>query len=297
MNLAYRAMRRLNSTPSVFLRPTRVSPIDVALNTTNLAFWSWIARRSKVLAGWYRRELDVPGDPICGHDNVLPTLMRNGVAIIPNFLDADALSLVLQTTASDSLRQSSPRHYGAGVLAHYSQLPPGLLSHFDAYIRKIFISLWGFPYSGTISASIQHLRLPADQKDEDDPNTILHIDRFMPTVKIFYYPYEVNDDGAPFGYVPGSHQIDDRYTDAVKESFHTLHGERNRPFELPSYSGQKEWRLSVPANSLVVAATHGLHRRIPFPGAMSSERSRTSMRFIFYGQVTKTRLIRSALLG
>lgn len=297
MNLAFRVMRRLNSTPSVFLRPTRVSAVDVALNTTNLAFWTWIARRSKALAGWYQCWLDEPGEPSCGRDNVLPTLMRNGVAIVPNFLNPDAFSAVRHATASDSLRQSTPRHYGTGVLAHYSHLPPGLVSHFDAYIRKTFLSLWGFPYSGNISASIQHLRLPADQKDENDPNTILHIDRFLPAVKIFYYPYEVNDDGAPFGYVSGSHQIDGRYKEAVKKSFHTLHGEKNKPFELPSYSGQKEWRLSVPANSLVVAATHGLHRRIPFSGAISSDRSRTSMRFIFYGQVTKTRLIRSALLG
>ena len=292
-----RVMRRFNAAPSMLLRPTGLSAVDVALNTANLAIWSWIARNSKELAGWYQCELDEPGEPRCGHDNVLPTLMRNGVAIVPNFLDPDAFSAVCQATAPDSLRQSTPRHYGTGVLAHYSHLPPGLVSYFDAYIRKIFISLLGFPYSGNISASIQHLRLPADQRDENDPNTIMHIDRFMPAFKIFYYPYEVNDDGAPFGYVLGSHQISDRYTDAVKKSFHTLHGARNRPFELPSYSGQKECRLPVPANSLVVAATHGLHRRIPFPGAESYDRSRTSMRFLFYDQMTKTRLIRSAFAG
>lgn len=297
MNLVFRALRLLNSTPSVFLRPTRVSAVDVALNTTNLAFWSWIARRSKVLAGWYQPEINLPGDRYCGHENIIPTLRRNGVAIIPNFLDPEALSAVRQATNHDSLRQSSPRHYGTGVFAHYSQLTPGLVEHFDACIRKIFISLWGFPYNGSISASIQHLWLPADHSDENDANTILHIDRFIPVVKIFYYPYAVKDDEAPFGYVPGSHQIIDRYTDAVRKSFRTLHGERNKPFELPSYSGEEEWRLSVPANSLVVAATHGLHRRIPFSGSNSLERSRTSIRFIFYNQVTKTRLLKSAVQG
>jgi hypothetical protein len=301
MNFASRVIKYLNSTPSVFLKPTGVVAFDVALSVANLAIWSWIARRSKMLREWYRSDLDVPvpANPNCGHDEVLPTLMSNGVAIVNSFLNPDAFSAVLQATASDFLTQSGPNaYYGTGVLAHYSKLPPELVSHFDAYIRKIFFSIWGFPYNGNISASIQHLRLPADKKDENDPNTILHVDRFLPSVKVFYYPYEVKDDEAPFGYVPGSHRISDHYTDAVKKSFRTLHRERNKPFELRSYSGQREeWRLSVPANTLVIAAVHGLHRRTPFSEFLSSERSRTSVRFVFYDQVNKTRLVRSALLG
>lgn len=301
MYSASSVIKYLNSTPRVFMKPTGVMAFDVALSDANLAIWSWIARRSKLLREWYRSDVDVsvPAIPNCGHDEVLPTLMSNGVAIVNNFLNSDAFSAVRQATASDLLRQTgSQRMYGTGVLAHYSKLPPKLVSHFDVYIRKIFFSLWGFPYSGNISASIQHLRLPADKKDENDPNTILHIDRFIPSVKIFYYPYEVKDDEGPFGYVQGSHKISDHYKDAVKKSFRTLHRERNKPFELPSYSGQKEeWRLSVPANTLVIAAVHGLHRRIPFSGFLSSERSRTSVRFVFYDQVNKTRLVRSALLG
>ena len=285
----------LNSTPSVFLKPTKVKKLDVVFNSLNLDFWSFVAQRSSYLTAWYKGAEKVSVNTICNSDEWLPSLMNNGVAIIPNFLTASDFATLKYAISPDWLQKIKPRSYGTGVLAHYNKLPPKLVNYFDDFIRSALYSLWGFQYKGDISASIQHLILAAGKEDVNDPNTYLHIDRFLPVVKIFYYPHEVKDDGSPFGYVLGSHNINIAYKESIKKSFNILYEESNKPFGLPEYPNHKESRLTVPANSLVVAAVHGLHRRIPFSHFVEIDRYRTSIRFLFYGQVTKSRLIRSAL--
>jgi hypothetical protein len=296
MNLLARALKHINSTPAVFLQPTRVKSFDVPINLLHFAFWTFIAKRSKHTQLWYRESSANPTYGSPATDFQASDLLRDGVVIIKDFLNTSALYDVQRELSSTDMPDITPRRYGSGVLAYYSHLSAETIEHFEARIKDIFFSIWGYAYSGPLAASVQKLRLPRGQLDSADSNTELHIDRFLPAVKIFYFPYEVKDNEAPFGYVLGTQMIDSRYQNCVKDSFRILSGKINRPFELPHHPYKNEYRIALPANSLVVAATHGLHRRVPFEGVLDVDRSRVSIRFIFYNQLTKTKLITSSLI-
>jgi len=66
---------------------------------------------------------------------------------------------------------------------------------------------------------------------------------------------------------------------------------KNGPFEIVNPSSFSELSVVAPANSLVIVAVHGNHRRQSFRGLEQYERCRISIRFIFYEKITKSRLI------
>ena len=39
----------------------------------------------------------------------------------------------------------------------------------------------------------------------------MHIDRFLPNMKLYYAPFEITKDDAPFCYAVGSHKINSQY--------------------------------------------------------------------------------------
>ena len=48
-------------------------------------------------------------------------------------------------------------------------------------------------------------------------DNILHVDRFLPNLKLIYFPFSVNKDSAPFKYALGSHKINDEYLNFFKK--------------------------------------------------------------------------------
>lgn len=109
-----------------------------------------------------------------------------------------------------------------------------------------------------------------------DPQTALHADTFHATMKAWLFLTDVAEEDGPFVYVPGSHRNDDRRL--------TWERERSlRATELDRLSSRGSLRIeadeladlglpppksfAVPANTLVVADTHGFHARGPSTGA------------------------------
>jgi hypothetical protein len=104
-----------------------------------------------------------------------------------------------------------------------------------------------------------------------DPQKHLHSDTFHSTIKAWYFLDDVPLDGGPFRYVPGSHRL----------TLARLRWEHARSIDVvrdgDSYSARGSLRLDeedrvalgyppaqsfdVPANTLVVADTHGFHAR------------------------------------
>jgi hypothetical protein len=122
-----------------------------------------------------------------------------------------------------------------------------------------------------------------------DPQEALHADTFHPTVKAWYFLTDVAEDEGPFTYVPGSH----RPTSA------RLAWERERSLRasagtLDHLSARGSLRIgneelaglglppprafAVPANTLIVADTHGFHARGP------SARASTRVEIWAYGR-------------
>lgn len=109
-----------------------------------------------------------------------------------------------------------------------------------------------------------------------DPQLNLHSDAFHPTVKSWLFLTDVDADGAPFRYVPGSHRLtqarlawerDKSIVASQSPDRLTRRGSfRVDPNELPGLGLPPPRSFAVPANTLVVADTFGFHARGPSIG-------------------------------
>lgn len=104
-----------------------------------------------------------------------------------------------------------------------------------------------------------------------DPQKDFHSDTFHPTMKAWLFLDDVDDAIGPFNYVPGSHrataerlQWDYENSIAGKdlENSYAQRGSlRISPMELRARAFAEPMIMRVPANTLVMADTHGFHRR------------------------------------
>ena len=104
-----------------------------------------------------------------------------------------------------------------------------------------------------------------------DPQKNLHSDTFHPTMKSWYFLDDCNADNGPFTYLPGSQRLTlarlkweykKSITIAQQGDRYSSNGSfRATPEDLSSMGLGEPIGLSVPANTLVIANTHGFHRR------------------------------------
>lgn len=104
-----------------------------------------------------------------------------------------------------------------------------------------------------------------------DPQKNLHSDTFHPTMKSWYFLDDCNSDNGPFTYLPGSQRLTiarlkweyyKSITIASQGDHYSSNGSfRATPKDLASMGMGEPVGLSVSANTLVIANTHGFHRR------------------------------------
>ena len=126
---------------------------------------------------------------------------------------------------------------------------------------------------------IQNVRSNARDADAD-PQRHLHSDTFHATMKAWFFLDDVGDHNGPFTYVPGSHKLTWKrlkweYKKSVEGSSQSnSYGSRGSlrvaDDELEAMRMPAPSLFKVPANTLVIADTHGFHRR----GAASEKSNR-----------------------
>lgn len=103
---------------------------------------------------------------------------------------------------------------------------------------------------------------------EHDPETDMHRDIFYHTHKAWFYLEDVEPANAPLVVVPRSHRmtvfdLGDIYRDSIGSN----KGSYRVPFEQKTRYDLQAKEIIVPANTLVIANTHGFHcRRRGLPG-------------------------------
>lgn len=106
-----------------------------------------------------------------------------------------------------------------------------------------------------------------------DPQTHLHADTFHATVKAWLFLTDVAEDEGAFCYVPGSHRLTPERLDWERAMSVKAPGEVDRLSgrgsfriareELTALGLPEPRSFAVPANTLIVADTHGFHARGP----------------------------------
>ena len=106
---------------------------------------------------------------------------------------------------------------------------------------------------------------------EPDIQSFFHADTFHPTLKSWFFLQDVEEDAAPFAYVPGSHRAnrrrlawERRVSQTARDGTDRLTAEgslRISEAEIRRLGYGPAQKLPVAANTLVIADTSGIHRR------------------------------------
>lgn len=151
------------------------------------------------------------------------------------------------------------------------------ISNFE-FLKKYSDQATKEVYGRIVKPSLEMHYLKLDQFAEETlsrGDTYLHSDRFLPNLKIFYTPFEITEDDAPFEYALRSHLIDQDY----KNFF--IYG-RNFDETDPESKNliNKKEKVVVKENTLYLAFTNGFHKRTAF-------NKKGAERFMLYLQYVK----------
>jgi hypothetical protein len=134
-----------------------------------------------------------------------------------------------------------------------------------------------------------HTVITDPARGRPDPQTSLHADTFHATAKAWLFLRDVAEEDGPLIYVPGSHRLtpgrlawEQTQSETAAASGDRLHGRgslRAAPGDLAAMGYGPPRSFAVPANTLVVADTHGFHARGPS--------LRPSVRVALYGSLRR----------
>lgn len=229
-------------------------------------FWIFISKKNKSFKKYF---FDFEGfekkNIFCKLDNkienlnkeYLNALSKNGILILENALDNREHKKIVEIFNKISIIQNQNYRSSSSVIRYveYFNLDDFkfLRSISDFFTKNVYGKILGSEAEFYIHKSI---KIPEDIEHGDNN---LHIDRFLPNMKILYSPFEINHEGAPFCYALGSHKINANYVNFVKNSKKFNESESNANQFLLN-----RMEVTCKANSIIVALTSGFHGRKPF---------------------------------
>ncbi len=142
----------------------------------------------------------------------------------------------------------------------------------DASIRRLIHYVGS--YAGEPTFQIQSV-IAAAGPNSADPQTLFHADTFHPTAKAWLFLDDVAEDGGPLAYIPGSHRLTAARLDWERQQSLTARDSPDRMHAEGSFRISERdravlglpvpVRMTVPANTLVVADTSGFHAPLDQP--------------------------------
>lgn len=199
---------------------------------------------------------------------------RDGFIIVENALPAAEFAALKDDLEARPLR-SWERREGSTVTRRGSLDRPDIAGRapLEGLMARPFMADLLRYVAGCGGEPLIHLQTVLAEADaaRPDPQNSLHMDTFHPTAKCWLYLQDVAEEEGPLLYVPGSHRATPerlRWERTI-----SIHAARDEDPEIAAGSfrvpddmlgklGYGPSRaLAVPANTLIVANTHGFHAR------------------------------------
>ncbi|MEQ9226350.1 MAG: phytanoyl-CoA dioxygenase family protein [Parvibaculum sp.] len=200
--------------------------------------------------------------------------LRDGFVAIPNFLPASLFDELRRDLEDNPLR-SWERREGSTVTRRGSLDWPDIAGRhpLEAAMQAVTIPDLLRYFAGCGGEPLIHLQTILAESDSarPDPQNTLHMDTFHSTAKAWLYLQDVGPEDGPLLYVPGSHRLtpqrikwerDLSIRAARADDPETAAGSfRIDAATLPALELPEPQAMVVPANTLIVADTHGFHAR------------------------------------
>ena len=243
-----------------------ISSKSSLLKNLYVNFWIFVSKKNKSFKKYFFDYQEFQEkNVICKLNNkienlknkYLDALSRNGILILENALDEIEHKKIVEIFNKILIIQNQNYRSSSSVIRYveYFNLDDfKFLKSISNFLTKnVYGKILGSNAEFYIHKSI---KIPEDIEHGDNN---LHIDRFLPNMKILYSPFEINHEGAPFCYALGSHKINENYINFVKHSkkFNESESDANQ-FLL------NRMEVTCKANTIIVALTSGFHGRKPF---------------------------------
>mgnify|MGYP005996108029 CR=1 FL=1 len=229
---------------------------------TRLEFWTRIAKLHPSLKHFYSEN---PEESYTNylkncksnihHDEKLKKILkefyRNGAVEVANFFNPSEHAMIkkyfkekIDSKISDYIKYSWTSYSKNLNRTIHNKIKIFEKAIFDKNIKM---------QSYTLSA----WKKPKNQKSEYQESVNFHSDRFIPAIKLIYFPNKVSID--PFEYCIGSHKIDNQFI----KNYEIIHSHKTNDLSAGylNYENYEKKKYEVEENTLIIAATHGLHRR------------------------------------
>lgn len=218
------------------------------------------------------------------------TISRDGYILIKNVLPGDVFSKLSEEV--ETTRFSAREMKQGDTVTRFITLPPSLLAGLPTLNNfvngALFQGLLKYTSSFNHDPLVNiHTVLTDPTKGDPDPQTKFHSDTFHATAKGWFFLRDVEMADGPFSYVPGSHRmtkgrLDWEYEQSLcaahdANAHHALGSFRANASDIKAMGYEEAIPFPVPANSLVIADTHGFHARCVS--------SRPSTRLAIYGSL------------
>lgn len=199
-------------------------------------------------------------------NEMFDVLSNSGLLIIE-----DALPVEEKNKVIDLFSELKNKNYSnqwkkkpTNILRNQTDLNIGMLeisklSYLKHYSNQVTKKIFNKVVEPNVELHYLKLKNYSLENQDLKGETFLHSDRFLPHFKMFYTPFKINKDEAPFQYALGSHKITDDYLDFFLNA---------KSFDETDFQSKKLIKKIVNVvtseNTLYIAFTNGLHRRTPF---------------------------------